>query len=34
MCVQCQDGYDFNEMHARLRGPNNLLTLNQIINRA
>ena len=26
-------GYDFHEMHARLRGPNNLLFLHQIINK-
>ena len=32
MWVQCVYGKDFNEKHACLRDPNNLLTLRQIIN--
>ena len=31
MWVQCAYGWDFHEMHARLRGPNNLFILRQII---
>ena len=31
MLVQCVYGKEFHEMHARLRGPNNLLILHQII---
>ena len=33
MLVQCVYGYDFHEMHARLRGSESLLTLYQIINK-
>ena len=32
-CALCVYRYDFHEMHARLRGPNYLFILHQIINR-